>query len=436
MPTRRQLLGAATSTFALSWSASCLSERARVAVEPLRETHGLAPEVVAADESRWASLQAAFTVDRSTVNLNNGGCSPAPWIVQDAHKRRLDFSNELPSHNLWTVLEPQKETSRAGLAHVFGCDPEEIALTRNASESLETCILGLDLKRGDEVVTSDQDYPRMLTTLDQRARREGVVVHKVSLPTPCEDPAEIVRRFEERITPRTRMIVMCHVINLTGQILPVRAMTEMARRHGVPVIVDGAHGFANLVFTRDDLDCDYYGTSLHKWLYAPHGTGMLYVRRERIAELWPLMAAREEQSGDIRKFEEIGTHPAAQLLSISEALAFHHAIGPRNKLARLRYLRDRWVKRLVAFSDRVRLNSSLADEHSAGFANVRLEGVDSGALRNHLWSKHKILTTYIGPPLPAETHGLRVTPNVYTTLEELDRFSEILERVLRDGLPT
>jgi selenocysteine lyase/cysteine desulfurase len=228
---------------------------------------------------------------------------------------------------------------------------------------------------------------------------------------------------------------MCHVINITGQILPVRRVVELARRRGVPVVVDGAHAFAHLDFKRDEIDCDFYGTSLHKWLFAPHGTGLLYVRRERIRELWPLMAAPETMDADVRKFEEIGTHPAAPILSIGEALAFHHGIGAARKEARMRYLRDRWAKRLVQ-NERVRLNTSLKREYSCGVANFRVEGMDMLKLKQHLWQEHHVFTTYIGPPLPKETEGLRITPSVYTTLDELDRFCEAVESAIAKGLPS
>ncbi len=252
-----------------------------------------------------------------------------------------------------------------------------------------------------------------------------------SIPVPCEDPAEIVRRFEANVTPRTRLILMCHVINLTGQILPVRDVVAMARKRGIPVIVDGAHAFAHLVYDRDALGCDYYATSLHKWLMAPHGTGMLYVRREKVKDLWPLQASGPELDGNVRKFEEIGTHPAANALAISEALTFHLGIGPKRKEARLRHLRNYWAKRLLA-SDRVNLNTSLKPEFSGGIGNFRVEGLDSVALGGYLWSKHKILVTPIKHP---EFEGIRVTPNVYTTLDELDRFGDAVEGVIRGGLP-
>ncbi|NIQ83611.1 MAG: aminotransferase class V-fold PLP-dependent enzyme [Acidobacteria bacterium] len=386
---------------------------------------------MARDETFWFEVQQAFTVDRTLINLNNGGVSPSPAFVQEAMKRHLDYSNTAPTYAMWQVLEPQREGVRQRLARNFGCDPEEIALTRNASESLQICQLGIDLKRGDEVLTTTQDYPRMITTFKQRERREGIVLRQFKIPIPAEDSAEIVRLFEENITDRTRVILMSHMINITGQILPVRDVVHMARRRSIPVIVDGAHTFAHFPFTHADLDCDYYGTSLHKWLFAPHGTGLLYVRRDKIRDLWPLMAAAEEQSDDIRKFEEIGTHPAAGYLAIGEALTFHEGLGAERKAARLRYLRDYWAKRLLE-NDRVRLHTSFKPEFSCGIATVQVEGVDTKALNQHLWDKHRIITVGI---VHDEFEGLRVSPSVYTSPHELDRFCDVMEAVARDGLP-
>jgi len=389
------------------------------------------PVDVARDELAWREVQTAFTVDRSLVNLNNGGVSPAPRFVQDAMDRRLAYTNELPSHHLWRVLEPQREHVRTRLARAWGVDAEEIAITRNASEGLQICQFGFDLEPGDRVLTTDQDYPRMLATFRQRAAREGIVLDTFPLPVPSEDPAEIVRRFEERITPRTKLLLCCHVINLTGQVLPVKEIVAMARRHGVPTIIDGAHGFAHFDFKLSDLDCDYYATSLHKWLFAPIGTGLLYVRRERIGDLWPLMAADDSLKDDIRKFEQIGTHPEAGPLAIGEALTFHEGIGPKNKEARLLYLRDRWAKRLREH-DRVHLNTSLAPGFAGGIANVRVDGLDTRELARWLWTERGIYTIGIGHP---DADGLRVSPSVYTTLEEIDRFAEAVEHALEHGLP-
>ena len=251
--------------------------------------------------------------------------------------RDLRFCNEMPVDHMWSVLEPRIESVRRELALMFGCDTEEMAITRNASEANETMILGLDLKRGDEVIVTNQNYPRMLTTWDQRARREGIVVKSVSFKVPPPSDAYLVDRFREAITPRTRVIEVTHITNLTGQIMPVRDIVRMAREKGIEVFVDGAHAFAHFPFTRDDLECDYYGTSLHKWLHAPIGTGFLYVRRDRITTLWPLMAAGASQAANIRKYEEIGTHPAANHNAVAVAIAFNrgHRHRPQGRAAAL-----------------------------------------------------------------------------------------------------
>jgi selenocysteine lyase/cysteine desulfurase len=389
------------------------------------------PAEVAADEVFWRTVQQAFTVDRSLVNLNNGGVSPSPADVQAAMKRYLDFSNLAPVYTMWEILEPQREGVRQRVARDFGCDTEEIALTRNASESLQICQLGIDLKAGDEVLTTTHDYPRMITTFKQRERREGIRLVQFPLPIPAEDDEEVVRLFASHITPRTKMILMSHIVNITGQILPVKKVVQMARERGIPVVVDGAHAYAHFAFTQADLDCDYYGSSLHKWLLAPHGTGLLYVRKEKIADLWPLMASPDTMDDNIRKFEEIGTHPAANYLAIADALTFHQGIGAERKTERLRYLTAYWAERLLRH-DRVRLNTSLRPGQSCAIGNMQVVGVDTAALKDYLWKTHRIIVVPIVHP---EFQGLRVTPNVYTTLEELDRFVDAMEHVIKHGLP-
>lgn len=389
------------------------------------------PHEIARDESFWREVQQAFTVDRSLVNLNNGGVSPAPAIVQEAMKRHLDYSNEAPVYGMWQILEPQKEGVRQRLARQFKCDSEEIAITRNASEGLQICQLGIDLQAGDEVLTTTHDYGRMITTFKQRERREGIVLKQFPLPIPAEDDDEVVRLFEENITPRTKVILMCHIVNITGQILPVKKVVQMARKRGIPVIVDGAHSFAHWDFTHEDLDCDYYATSLHKWLFAPHGTGMLYVRKEKIKDLWPMMAAPEAMDDDIRKFEEIGTHPAANFIAIGEALTFHQGIGPARKEERLRYLRDSWANVLLE-NDRVRLHTSQKTPYSCCIGTVQIDGVDTSAVGRFLWGEHRIIAT---PIKHAEFEGLRVTANVYTTMEEIERFNDAMLWLANNGLP-
>jgi len=421
---RRQILGALAAP-----AVACAAPR----LEPRSAREALARARAVEDQPElfWGEIARAFTVDRGMVNLNNGGVSPSPRLVQESMKRSLDISNEAPAYTMWRVLEPKREGVRARLAQTFGVDPEEVAITRNASESLQTLQFGFDLQRGDEVLATTQDYPRMITTFQQRARREGIVLVQFPIPTPCEDPAEIVRRYEERITPRTRLILVSHVVFLTGQVLPVAEVVALGRRHGIPVIVDGAHALAHLDFKISDLDCDYYASSLHKWLFAPHGTGILYVRRDKIGGLWPLMAAAETQQDDIRKFEEIGTHPAANALAIAEALVFHETLGPARKLARRVDLRETWAEPL-SLHERVRFHTSRKPGFAGGIALVEIDGVDSNALASHLWEKHKIFVVAIKH---AEFQGIRVSPSVYTLKSELARFVAAMEDVVAHGLP-
>ncbi len=423
---RRAFLGGAAVTAVASFNERGFGS----ALDATRHVAGRSPDDVARDEDFWFEIQRAFTVDRTWINLNNGGVSPSPRIVQDAMKRYLDFSNLATTHTMWRILEPQIESVRRRLARTFGCDPEEMAITRNASEALEICQLGLELKPGDEIVTTNQDYPRMLTTWRQRERRDGIVVKKISFPVPPPSLDDLAERIERAVTSRTRVIHFCHITNLTGQIFPVKRICRFGRERGIEVIVDGAHAFAHFPFTHADLDCDYYGTSLHKWLTAPHGTGFLFVRRAKIKGIWPLMPADETQNGDIRKFEEIGTHPAANHNAINEALDFHEGIGAERKAARLRYLFQRWAKRLEGQKG-VKILTSFDPRQSCGLATFSIDGVDPGLLAGHLYDKHRIISTGIAHE---EFRGLRVTPNVYTTLEEIDTFAEAVEKVIVKGL--
>lgn len=391
----------------------------------------LSPLEVAADEDYWATIQQAFSVTRGIVNLNNGGVSPSPRLVTEAFVRYTWQQEDATAYTMWQILEPQSETIRTGLAEVFGCSSEEIAITRNASESLEILLMGLDLKSGDEVLSTTQDYGRMLTTLKQRELREGLKLNLIKIPLAPNNVDTIADAFERAVTPRTKLILVSHQINLTGQILPVKKVCEMARSRGIETIVDGAHAFAQFDFKRDDLACDYYGTSLHKWIYAPKGTGMLYVKKDKIPKVWPLMAAEDKQKTDIRKFEEIGTHSAAMRLAIGEAILFHNAIGGKRKEERLRFLSRYWMNKLKDVP-KVGFNTSFDPRQSCAIANFRVDGVDPVALGAYLMSKHKIFTT---PIVHEEFTGIRITPNVYTTLWELDRFCNVVEDVARKGLP-
>lgn len=391
----------------------------------------LSPEQAAMDEDFWFEIQQAFSITRGITNLNNGGVSPSPRIVTEALVRYTWQQEDVTAYTMWQILEPQCETVRTGLAEIFGCDREEIAITRNASESLEILLMGMDLKSGDEILTTTQDYPRMLTTLRQREAREGLVLKMIKVPIAPEHLDDIAVEFEKAITPKTRIILISHVINITGQIMPVKSICQLARSRGIEVIVDGAHSFAHFDFKQSDLACDYYGTSLHKWLFAPKGTGLLFVKRDKIEKIWPLMAAEKTQKDNIRKFEEVGTHPAAPRLAIGEAILFHNGIGAKRKEERLRYLSRYWMNKLKDLPN-VRFHTSWQPNQSCGIANVEIVGVDPGALSGYLMDKHKIFTTAI---VHEEFKGIRITPSVYTTLKELDRFCSVMEAVATKGLP-
>jgi selenocysteine lyase/cysteine desulfurase len=428
MFTRRSFLKGAAALGAASFNEEGMAR----ALDAARFVSDRAADEVAGDEDFWFEIQRAFTVDRTLINLNNGGVSPSPRVVQEAMRRYLEFSNNAPAYSMWRVLDPQIESVRRRLALAFGCDMEEIAVTRNASEALEICQFGLDLKSGDEVLTTTQDYPRMLTTWRQRERREGIVVKKISIPVQLKSLDQIVELFEAAITPRTRVIHFCHITNLSGQIYPVKRICQLARARGIEAIVDGAHAFAHFPYNHADLDCDYYGTSLHKWLLAPHGTGFLYVRNAKIPGLWSLMASEESNRANIRKFEEIGTHPSANALAINEALDFHEGIGPERKAARLRFLFHRWAKRIDGRKG-VKILTSYDPTQSCGLALVNIEGVDPVKLCGYLFDQYRIIATPIKHP---EFEGVRVTPNVYTTLREVDIFAEAMERVIQKGFPS
>ena len=430
MTTRRDFLSSAATLAAIpAFNSRAFRQLARARdVAGLRNAGELAD-----DEAFWFEIQRAFEVDRTWINLNNGGVSPAPSMVIDQLIRDINYSNEIPVDHMWRHLQPRMESVRRELATEFGCDPEEMAIVRNASEANETMIFGLDLKRGDEVIVTTQNYGRMINAWEQRVRREGIVLKKVQFAVPVLKPEDVVNAFAAAITPRTRVIEVTHITNLTGQIMPVRQIVDMARPKGIEVFVDGAHAFAHFPFTRDELGVDYYGTSLHKWLYAPIGTGFLYVRKEKQKALWPLMAASISQDNDIRKYEEIGTHPQANFNAIAAAIVFHRGIGSERKIARMRWLRDRWAKRLLAEGNgRVKVLTPLDSPNGGGIGFFNVDGLDPVKLGGWLYTKHNIVTTPIVHE--KEFMGIRVTPNVYTTPSEVDVFAEKVLWAMKQGI--
>lgn len=407
----------------LSPTVSLLLDRVQRAADLV---DGLDPLEAAKNVPYWKQIADAFSLDKRNLNLNSGWTSPSPRLVTEAYLR-YRRQEDATAYTMWQMLEPQAETIRAGLADVFGCSPDEIAITRNASESLQILLFGIDLRRGDEVISTTQDYPRMLTALRQREMREGPVLRLVKIPLHPKEPSEIVDALESATTQRTRLILISHQINTTGQILPVREICAMAHSKGIEAVVDGAHSLGQFVFKRDDLQCDFFGSSLHKWMYAPKGAGLLYVKKEKIPSVWALMASDDKNRSDIRKFEEIGTHSSATRLSVGEALLFHEAIGPKRKEERLRYLTSYWRSRLANF-DRISFNTPSEPSRFCAIGNFSIAGADPVEVSDHLMKTHRIITT---PFVHEEFSGIRITPNIFTSVDHLDLFCDAVEDFLR-----
>ena len=383
----------------------------------LKDAEGFSAEDLASEEDFWYYIQQSFTVSPSLINLNNGGVSPAPKTVQDAMKRYYDYSNEAPSYYMWRILDQGREPLRKNLAKLAGCDAEEIAINRNSSEGLETVIFGLQLKEGDEVVASKQDYPNMINAYKQREHRDKIKMVWINLELPSQDEDYLVSQYVKAFTSRTMVVHITHVINWNGQILPVKKIAAEAHKRGIEVVVDGAHSFAHLDFKIPALDADYFAASLHKWLYAPIGSGLLYVKKEKIKTLYPLFATSDDPlKDDIRKFENLGTRPFFIEQAITKALEFHDMIGSERKEKRLFYLKNYWMER-VKNIPKVKLNTSFLPQWGCAIGNIAIEGKKPGELDTFLLDKYKVHTVGI---VWENIVGVRVTPNVYTTTKNLD----------------
>lgn len=377
---------------------------------------GLSPQEVADDEDYWSIIQQAYTVNPNIIILNNGGVSPSPRVVQEAVERYNKISNEGPSYFMWRILDQGREPLRQKLAELAGCDAEEVAINRNATEALNTVIFGLDLKPGDEVIGTKQDYPNMINAWKQRAERNGIVYKQISFDFPIEDDDAIVDAYAKAITDKTKIIHVTHVINWVGQIMPVQKIARMAHAKGIEVLCDSAHGFGLLDYKIPDLECDYWGTSLHKFLSAPIGSGMLWIKKEKIEKIWPLLCNDKPRSGDIRKFETIGTRSFPIEQGIGEAINFHNGIGARRKEERIRYLKNYWAERVKDIPG-VKLHTSLKSKYSCAICGVSIDGMSPIDFDAQLFAKYKVHTVGI---IWENISCVRVTPHVYTSLNDLN----------------
>ena len=390
-----------------------------------QKAKGLTPQQLASDEDYWSVIQQAYTVNPNMVNLNNGGVSPAPRVVQEAVERFNQLSNEAPSYYMWRILDQGREPVRYKLATLAGCSPDEIAINRNATEALNTVIFGYPFKAGDEVIGTKQDYPNMIQAYRQRALRDGIVYTQLSFDFPIEDDNTIVAAFEKAITSNTKLIHITHIINWVGQIMPVKKIAAMAHAHGIEVIVDGAHSFGLLDFKIPELGCDYFGTSLHKFLSAPIGSGMLWIQKDKIEKIWPLLCNDKPHSSDIRKFETLGTRSFPIEQGIGEAVNFHMAIGPKRKEERVRYLKNYWATKAAQIPG-VKIHTSLKDKYACGICGVTIDGMTPAALDGALYTNYKIHTVGI---VWENISCVRITPHVYTRLDDLDKLVKALTEI-------
>lgn len=388
----------------------------------------LSAEACATDEDFWYQIRQAFTVSPGITNLNNGGVSPSPRVVQEAVEYYNRSANEIPTVNMWQILNADKKVLRRNLARLAGCSEEEIAVQRNATEALETVIFGLRLNRGDEVVAAKQDYPSMIHAWKQREHRDGIVVNWLNFEFPIEDNQQIIDQYVNAFTEKTKVVHLTHVINWTGQIMPVKEIATIARERGIEVVVDAAHSFCQFKYTIPELNCDYLGSSLHKWLCAPFGTGLLYVRKEKIKNLYPLFAALDPETETIDKFEHLGTRSIGVEQAIGQAIIFHDMIGIERKEARLRYLKNYWMEHLSDIEG-LHFHTSMLPEFSCAIGMFSVEGMTPREAQRWILAKYRIHTVALDWE---NIHGVRVSPNVYTLQKEMDDFVKAVKHMMRE----
>jgi selenocysteine lyase/cysteine desulfurase len=428
MPNRRKILKE-VGLLAGAFSSTSLFNQAHAEdiAQANQKVVDLLPTEVATNEDYWSVIQQAYTVNPNIINLNNGGVSPSPRIVQEAVERYNKLSNEGPSYYMWRILDQGREPLRQKLADLAGCSAEEVAINRNATEGLNTVIFGLELKAGDEVIGTKQDYPNMISAWRQREQREGIKYTQISFNFPIENDEEIVNAFEKAITPKTKIIHVTHIINWLGQIMPVKKISQMAHKHGIEVICDSAHSFGLLDFTIPELECDYWGTSLHKFLSAPIGSGLLWIKKEKIEKIWPLVCNDKPRSGDIRKFETIGTRSFPIEQGIGEAINFQNAIGNKRKEERVRYLKNYWAEKAQQIP-KVKIHTSLKPQYSCSICGVSIDGMTPGELDSSLFTNYKIHTVGI---VWENISCVRVTPHVYTRIQDLDKLVRSIEEIAK-----
>ena len=407
----------------LAWAAAGIPFSANSMEKMTQRSADIDPNLLAEDESFWAAIRKGYNLKPDYINLENGYYNFVPKVLLDKYMEHIREVNLQGSYNMRTVQFDNKKRMAEKLGTLLGCSADELVITRNTTESLDTIIAGFPWKAGDEAVMAEQDYGAMLDMFKQVAKRHGVVNKIVSIPNHPKSDEEIVELYANAITSNTKLLMVCHMVNITGQILPIKKICEMAHSKGVDVLVDGAHAVAHIQYNIKDLGCDYYGASLHKWLSVPLGAGMLFVKKEKIKKIWPLIADSPKAEDDISRLNHTGTHPVATDLTISDSIDHYNMIGAARKEARLRYLQLYWTSKVRNLPNVV-LNTPAEESRSCGIANVGIKGMKPALLAETLLKKYKIFTVAIDY---ANVQGCRITPNLYTTTKELDVLVEALK---------
>lgn len=377
------------------------------------------------DNDFWFQIKTSYSASPNLINLNNGGVAPSPIIVQDALDKYNRMCNEAPSYYMWRILDQAREPLRQNLALLAGVDPEEIAINRNSTEGLNSIIFGLNLKEGDEIILTKQDYPNMINAWKQREKRDKIKLVWLDLEMPLPSEEYAVEKFTKAMTDKTKLVHITHIINWNGQIMPARKIADEAHKRGIDVLVDGAHSFAHLDYKITDLGADYFATSLHKWLSAPFGSGLLYIKKDKIKNIWALLSAPEPDGEDIRKFESLGTRSFPSEMAIGYALDFHNLITTKRKQARLHYLKKYWTEKCLEIS-KFKLNTKIDSQNSCGIANFIIEGKEPAEIESFLFDKYRIHTVSI---IWENIKGVRVTPNVYTVTADLDKLIDGIHKL-------
>jgi len=381
--------------------------------------------VAKSEDDFWQLIRNEFTVSPNIINLNNGGVSPQPKSVQDAHIRFYQYSNEAPSYYMWHVLDKGREALRRNLSDLAGCNPEEIAINRNATEGLNSIIFGLDLSPGDEVILSRYDYPNMKNAWLQREKRDGIKLVWVDLPVPCDQEKVLIEAFTKPINSKTKVIHLTHVINWSGQVTPVKAIGEITTSKSIYLLIDGAHSFGQIDFKIPDLNGAFFATSLHKWLSAPFGSGLMYIKQNKIKNVWALLSSDEPDGKDIRKFESLGTRSFASEMAIGTALDFHNLIGTKRKQERLTSLKNYWIDQVKTIPG-VQVYSPDNPSLSCSIGVFGIAGKTASDISSKLFEEYKIHTV----PIEFEAiNGVRVTPNVYTLERDLDVLVKAIKKI-------